>query len=363
MKKILLIHLFNDRSGSPKVLSEVIKSLKKNGYETELLTSSHSDGFLTGCADINKALFYKRSENKLLTLFYYIISQTFLFFQCLRYWNQDVVFYINTMMPFGAALSGKLMGKKIIYHVHETSIKPKLLKDFLRLIIQLTATKIIFVSDFLRKQESFKNIHQTVIYNAIDSDFFETAERITKHTNSKNFNVLMISSLKKYKGIFEFLKIAHLCSNNKKISFTLVLNANKEEISTYLHETKIPDNVSIHSRQSNVKPFYQSSNLLLNLSRPDEWIETFGLTIIEAMAYGLPSIVPPVGGPAEIVRDEIDGYLISAYHIEAISDKIQLLSSDEVLYHSLSKNVKLKATQYDIKVFEENIHTTVMELN
>ena len=75
MNKIVCIHLFNDRSGSPKVLSQTIEALKKNGFDTELITSSHKDGFLSNIADTHKTLFYKRSENKILTLMYYIISQ------------------------------------------------------------------------------------------------------------------------------------------------------------------------------------------------------------------------------------------------------------------------------------------------
>ena len=34
-----------------KVLSQAIKALKDKGYQTELLTSSHRDGFLTDAAE------------------------------------------------------------------------------------------------------------------------------------------------------------------------------------------------------------------------------------------------------------------------------------------------------------------------
>ena len=170
MKKIVFIHLLNDRSGSPKVLSQTIKALKDKGYQTELLTSSHQDGFLTGVADTNRSLFYRRSENKFVTLFYYVLSQILLFLQCLRYTNQDVIFYINTMIPFGGALAGKLMGKKVIYHVHETGLKPKLLHSFLRSVISFTADEVIFVSEYLKEVEIFENKKQVVIYNALQSN-------------------------------------------------------------------------------------------------------------------------------------------------------------------------------------------------
>ena len=350
MKKIIFIHLLNDRSGSPKILSQTVKAYKNRGYITELITSSDKNGFLTDIADINRELFYKRSENKFVTLFYYVLSQILLFFQCLRYKNQDIVFYINTMMPFGGALAGKLIGKKVIYHVHETSIKPQILKKFLRSVISLTANKVIFVSEYLKEVESFKNKKQEVIYNALESNLVEE-----KKVVKDNFIVLMVCSLKKYKGAFEFIQLAEFLSDVKDLRFQLVLNASKDEIKEYLKDSKKPSNLVIFDRQNDLSSFYENASLLLNLSRPDACIETFGLTILEGMEYGLPAIVPPAGGPIEIVREGIDGFQISCYEIEKIAKKIQFLMGNKDEYLWLSKNAKERVKKFNIKVFEENI--------
>jgi glycosyltransferase involved in cell wall biosynthesis len=356
MKKIIFIHLFNDRSGSPKVLSQAIKAYKQKGYKTELLTSSHKDGFLTDVADINRTLFYKRSENKLITLFYYILSQTLLFFQCLRYWNQDVVFYINTMMPFGAALAAKLMGKKVIYHVHETSLKPQILKKFLRGVISLTTDKVIFVSKYLKEVESFKNKEQVVIYNALET------KNKTLFEEKNIFIVLMVCSLKDYKGVLEFLQIARFMNDIQALKFTLVLNATQNEIDEYFTNIEISKNITIYSRQTNLSKFYNESSLLMNLSRPDGWIETFGLTILEGMEYGLPVIAPTVGGPAEIVREDIDGFCISCYEVEKIVEKIKYLMDNKTKYKRLSNNARNRVKEFDIKIFEEDIVKVVEDI-
>src|SRR5690606_20745125 len=117
-----------------------------------------------------------------------------------------------------------------------------------------------------------------------------------------------------YKGVKEFIDIAKKCESHG-ISFTLILNAEMNEIRNYFSDLELPSNIILKSKQSNVHSFYAKAGLVLNLSRPDQWVETFGLTIIEAMAYGIPVIVPPVGGPTEIVRDGIEGYLISSYEV------------------------------------------------
>ena len=81
--------------------------------------------------------------------------------------------------------------------------------------------------------------------------------------------------------------------------------------------------------------------MVLNLSKVDECVETFGLTILEAMAFGIPVIVPPIGGPAEIVTDGVEGYVISSYETNDIAKKIKELSMDKAKWTELSINALL----------------------
>ena len=46
MNKIIFIHLLNDFSGSPKVLSQIVKSYKNKNHDVELFTSK-DEGFLS----------------------------------------------------------------------------------------------------------------------------------------------------------------------------------------------------------------------------------------------------------------------------------------------------------------------------
>lgn len=351
MSKFIFVHLYNDRSGSPKVLSQVINATCRRGYSSELLTSYNPDGVLNDLSVNPHNVFYKRSENKIITLVYYLISQFLLFLSCLRYFRQDVVFYVNTLMPFGAAVAAWIMRKPVIYHIHETSIKPKILKSFLRFIVNLTATKIIFVSDFLKNEESFFNKKQFVVYNAIDVGNV----LIPPEKKDDKFNILMACSLKTYKGILEYISIAKHFVENKGFDFYLVLNADSKEINAWFNDVSVPPNIKIFSRQTDMTSFYAKSHLLLNLSRPDECIETFGLTILEGMSFGLPVIVPPVGGPVEIVENECEGYLISCYETQRIVDSIKKMAADSELYNYFSNNAIAKAKFFSLSEFEKNI--------
>jgi glycosyltransferase involved in cell wall biosynthesis len=356
MKKIIFVHLLNDFSGSPKVLSQVIESAQNNGRDIELYTGKSSSGFLSNLTKKHHFYFYKRFENKYFTLVTFLLSQTILFFKLLKYFNKDIVIYVNTMLPFGAGLAGWVMKKPVYYHIHETYLSPTSLKYFLRSIIKISTTKIIFVSESVKELESFQNKEQLVIYNSVPQDFVINADKkdyIDK--NKSGFNVLMISSLKSYKGVNEFIALAQLLLSNSDITFTLVLNAEKSEIDNYFSNFKFPSNIALFPQQSNVFEFYAKSNLLLNLSKIDECVETFGLTIIEAMSFGVPVIVPPVGGPTELVRAGVEGYLISSYKVDEIAQKIMKLSKDEKEYLRLSKNAKKRSLDFNENVFQTKI--------
>lgn len=354
--RIIFVHLLNDYSGSPKVLSQVIQARKKNGFDIELYTGKSEEGFLSGLTNKHHSYFYKRFENKYLTLMTFMLSQLSLFFKLLKYRNENVILYVNTMLPFGAGLAGKLMGKPVYYHIHETYVRPASFKRLLRTIIQISASKVIFVSEYLKNSETFSNMEQSVVYNALPKALVEAAEESQyQYKKDETFDVLMICSLKDYKGINEFLGIASVCEQEKDVTFTLVLNAEQSEIEIFFQSRKLPLNLAIIPRQQNVIPFYEKASLLLNLSRIDEAVETFGLTIIEAMAFGVPVIVPPVGGPAEIVRDGREGYCISSYETDTIAQRIIELSTDELLYHKLSKNAKERSKDFSEAVFEQKI--------
>jgi len=351
-RAIVFVHLYNDRSGSPKVLSQSVRALHAAGYHVETITSRHVGGFLDDVPGVRRTLFYCRSEYKLLTLICYVISQIYLFLICLTYIRRDVIFHINTMMPFGAALASWIIRKPVVYHVHETSLRPRVLKRLLRSIIRLTAFRVIFVSKYLEKQEGFPTIPCEVIYNALDMlpEFSMSSRRLIP------FRVLMVCSLKRYKGVDEFIKIArHVQTVRPEISFRLILNAVRRDVDQFFTSVNIPDNVYIETRRSSLDEVYSSSSLLMNLSRPDEWVETFGLTLIEGMSYGLPVIAPPVGGPVEIVEDGVDGYLISCYEIERITNAIIMLAEDVHLYERLSQNARNHVLKYSPSKFSREI--------
>ena len=349
-KKVTFIHLFNDYSGSPLVLSNVVRGIQGYGYSCKVITSGNSEGFLSNIEGVNYDFFnYRFNANKYIRLVLFFWSQIILFFKIWNNRKDKSIIYINTLLPFGAALAARLSGQKVIYHVHEISLKPLILKRFLKWIARISSSYSIYVSEHLRTTEKLQNVKGATIHNALSDIFKETADDYKSERNAKSeaFTVLMLCSLKAYKGVNEFVNLAEKLPH---INFTMVINSDQESIDEYFKNIKITNNLKIFSSQKNVHPFYQKSHIVLNLSHPEQWVETFGMTILEGMYYGLPCIAPPVGGPTEIVENAVNGFLIDQRNLDDIAQKIIALSQDKMLYQQFSQNASKRSLDFNFEM-------------
>lgn len=348
------VHLFNDFSGSPRVIRDAIEAGVCDPNNTFVLTSKHK-GFLDGVRANRISCFYGRSQNKLIQLFYFLVSQLFLFLQLSYYLiksalrKQQSIVVVNTMLPFGAGLAAKLFATKCIYYIHETHIKPNILKAFLRFFIQHCATDLIFVSKYLQRTESFNKQSQSVIYNGLRSDFL-LVDRVDEDLKFNSKELFFAGSLKAYKGIEQLLKLAELLPE-----FTIVAALNCEEIAltNFTKGRTIPSNVSLFARPDNIQQYFERSFVVLNLSLPDGWIETFGLSLIEGMAYGTPVVSPQVGGPTEFVNDK-NGLLVDANELEKISCFIRYLNSSQSIWCTYSIAAFNTSQHFTNETFSKN---------
>ena len=350
--KIYAFHLLNDLSGSPKVLSQVLRGLVQKGEEVHLVSSMKQDGFLTDIPGVNYIdNGYAFHQNVILRLFRLFYVQLHTIFKLYPKVKKSDVIYVNTVLPFGAAILGKMKGCKVVYHLHETSMKPAILKKFLFFFVKKMASEVVYVSEYLAQAEPI-NVRSHVVYNALESTFFEKAKGFQKIKKDKP-TVLMICSLKAYKGIHEFYNLAQ---EAPFFDFQLVLNADQKEINSFYKGKTIPPNLTLFPRHSDVSSFYQNADLLLSLSRPDEWVETFGLTAIEAMAYGVPAIVPPVGGIAELIKDGYNGYRVSCYEKTHLKRAIIEILKNESLFKEMSKNALNESQKFSEQIQVNQLH-------
>ncbi len=340
--RIVCFHLLNNFSGSPNVLSTVINGLTLKDYDITLITSLNNVGFLSEVSckkKINIPYIFKR--NKILRLIQFCKFQMLAALYIFRSYRDDII-YLNTIQPFLPAIIANLRGQKIIYHIHEAYPKESTFTKFLFFIVQITSSKIICVSEYVRDQLNPKSKRKSfVIYNSLSPGFSEN--QISKVKNKYRKSLLMVSSAREYKGIFEFCKLALTL---KQYDFVLVCDATQQENSVLFSNYKNIPNLQFFATQTNLHPFYAQADLILNLSNPNQIIETFGLTIIEGMSYGLPAIVPPVGGIAELVEDNINGFKADVNNTKYLSQCITTILDNDTNYKRMSAKAIQKASEF-----------------
>jgi glycosyltransferase involved in cell wall biosynthesis len=212
-------------------------------------------------------------------------------------------------------------------------------------ITRLTATRLIYVSDAHRAMLPIADDLATVIHNALDPAFL--AARVGADSREQPFDVVMLSYNRAYKGVPEFIALAGRLSARQDIHFHLVLSDGADGLAAAPRLA----NLTIHPPSDHPETFYRRAGVVLNLSRPDLCVETFGLTLLEAMAFGVPVIAPPVGGPAELIQDGCEGYLIDSRDGRALAEAVERLADDDATYHSMSLAARARAEQFDAPRF------------
>jgi glycosyltransferase involved in cell wall biosynthesis len=143
------------------------------------------------------------------------------------------------------------------------------------------------------------------------------------------------------------------------ITLELVLNSPREEMERWLAGRNVPPNCTIYPTQSDTHPFYQRATIVVNLSHPDKWVETFGMTILEGMAYGLPVIVPVSGGVRELVDDGVNGFCCDYRDLEKLAGHIRFLATDPEKYRRFSEQALIKSELFSESAFATAIRSIV----
>jgi len=357
-RNLVAIHLFNDHSGSPLVLAQWLQHTIDQGTSVEIHTSRTS-GKLDAVRDAKRVDFnYSPANHKWLTLIRFMLIQCVLFIRMLRLEKEGTVVYVNTILPFGAILGAKLAGIPVVCHVHEVSVRPRALNAFLCWVARRWTDRLVFVSEYVAQNAGMPHPHASIVPNSLSETFLAGIAPVEKREEDP-FRVLMLASPRIYKGIYSFVAVAKQLPN---LQFELVLNGGEAEVMRCFAGMELPDNLEIWPAQSNVHPFYQRAELVLNLSLPDQWVETFGMTALEAMAYGIPVIVPPVGGIAEVVENGVSGFHVDAYQVETLVEQIKWLESDPGLYSKIRNGALARSRDYHHAEFARQIDAVVGSL-
>ncbi len=158
------------------------------------------------------------------------------------------------------------------------------------------------------------------IPNGIDTEVFRPALAGTRyalrqrlHLPAQGRLIVYTGRLISGKGVEYLLqaweRIVHSRSNTYLVlvgSGSGEANCNEAALRRFVRERKLESSVIFTGWAKNVRDYLQASDMFVF---PTEY-EGFGLSLVEAMACGLPVIASRVGGIPEIVTEGVDGILV-----------------------------------------------------
>lgn len=122
----------------------------------------------------------------------------------------------------------------------------------------------------------------------------------------------------------------------------------RSELERKIKEKKLENHVILIGNVSNIEDYYQRAAIFVLTSR----FEPFGLVLTEAKSFHLPCISFDVeSGPAEIILDSINGYLIEPFDVRKMAEKINYL----IEHPNIRKKQSDKAMADTDKFHVENI--------
>lgn len=251
------------------------------------------------------------------------------------------VFHTAFLPPVGRILK-MLFGIRIIITTHGSDLNylaqdrrlKGLIDDANRFAAVITAN-----SDFTKKLylkmfgEGLKRKIKVIPGGVNLEQFKPTAdiglyvEKINKKYNLQGKKVILFTGrLIKAKGVEYLIKIAPLVNGTIMIvgegpdKQRLEREVKKKGFNNVIFAGYVGD-------KGLLQAFYQRADIYVS---PTIW-EGFGLTLVEAMAFRVPVIASNKGGIVSIIKDKINGFLVSPRNTREIAGTVNMLLSDDSL--------------------------------
>jgi glycosyltransferase involved in cell wall biosynthesis len=254
----------------------------------------------------------------------------------------DVV-HVNTLLlrePLMAARRAKIPG---LVHVRESlehdpdmcaSIglsAQKIKKEVLKKADAVIANSAFTARRFRHPRATF------VVGNTLDPQLMHMENPL----GPRHLHVGMISSNLPKKGLSDCVKVARLLADEPRVRLHLVGPEN--EHTEALIKQGLPANLTVDGYAPSPRAAMEKIQVILNLSHFEE---TFGRTVLEAMAAKRPVIAYRWGALPELVKNGKNGFLVDMGNLRSVADRVRKLAADRNLIVSMGENGRKRAVDY-----------------
>lgn len=297
----------------------------------------------------------------------------FLFGYIFKKESIDVV-YTNTIVNFSGAIASCVLKKPHIWHIREIIPGNPALKSIIpeKLVFELIykmSKQVVTISKAVSRQFNMYNYNTdkkfVVVPNAVDfSKSFNSSSQVNINGIEKDdWIVGVIGSLRKVKSQDDAIYAIGLLKDKIPNIKLLLVGSGNNKYKAYLQKLAnsmdLNDKIIFAGYREDVPVILSHCKVVLLPSKE----EPFGRVVIEAMAAGLPVIASDSGGPKEIVKDGITGFLVPPGSHTDFAEKILFFSKHEDLREKFGEQgVKEVEDKYLADKYAGRIENIILEV-
>ncbi len=179
------------------------------------------------------------------------------------------------------------------------------------------------------------NCRTTIIPFGVDTNLFKPI----KAMKGKPIKIGIIKSLEPYNGIEYLIDAFNILMKKKILDVELKIlgeGSNAKKLKKYVNNLGLNDHVIFEGqiKHTDIVPYYNE----LSIFACPSLRESFGVSVLEASACGLPVIANNIGGLKDIVVHGKTGYLIDTLNIKEFAFYLEKLILDNDLRKKMGKN-------------------------
>ena len=253
-----------------------------------------------------------------------------------------------------AAIAWRLSGKRPLstFNFHNSTTAPPWYYSFPEHLIDLavirSAAQIVSVSkaclSTLSNRKAFLGCTKLLyIYNGIEDPrlISKNVRGDLRNQHATERYCLMLATYEPRKGHAYLLQAFKIVVKDfPDIRLQIYGYGNSHEKQRVFDEVKrlaLESNVSLNDFAPDTCSLIANASVLVV---PSQAYESFGLTIVEAMAFGIPVVTTNVGGMPEVLADSHAGYVCSKDDPAAFAEAIINILGDPVLASALGRNAR-----------------------
>lgn len=160
--------------------------------------------------------------------------------------------------------------------------------------------------------------------------------------------ILSVGRLTYQKGFDILLDVANIVLKKHKDWKWIILGEGEErqDIENKIKSLSLEEKVILKGNVLNVEAYYKTSSIFVLTSR----YEGLPMTLLETKPFKLPIISFDIKtGPNECILNNKNGYLIKAFHIEDMAEKINNLIENKNLRENFSNNALEDTEKFNLK--------------